>query len=193
MQTIVWDVDDVLNDLTKEWFEQDWLVTHPECNIGYTQLISNPPDALLNIKMDEYHIYLDSFRQLHGMDLKPLKEVLSWFQKFGHQYRHIVLTSTPLFYTPHSSEWVFHKYGEWIRSFNFVPSARKNSDSFIYDLNKASFLSSFKKVDLFIDDNEKNIEEARKTGINSVLMPRPWNSSTLTIKEFIDNLVDLLL
>jgi FMN phosphatase YigB (HAD superfamily) len=60
-------------------------------------------------------------------------------------------------------------------------------------LNKASFLLSFNKVDLFIDDNERNIEEARSTGINSVLLPRPWNSSTLTIKEFIDSLVDLFL
>jgi FMN phosphatase YigB (HAD superfamily) len=70
-----------------------------------------------------------------------------------------------------------------------VPSQREGSDIFNYDKNKASFLKLFDKVDLYIDDSEKNISEATAAGINSILMPRPWNSNTLTIKEFMSNLI----
>jgi len=193
MKTIVWDIDDVLNNLTKDWFEREWLMTHPECNIKYIELFSNPPYAILNMKIQEYLKSLDDFRNLHGKELKPTDEVYSWFQSYGVHYRHIILTSTPLFYTPFSFEWIFRNFGKWIRSYNFVPSPRENSNAFNYDVNKASFLKLFTKVDLFIDDNENNIEEACAIGINGVLMPRPWNKSTLTIDEFIYNLNNLYL
>jgi FMN phosphatase YigB (HAD superfamily) len=189
MKTIVWDVDDVLNDLTREWFEKEWLVTHPECNISYTQLKSNPPNELLNIDVQDYLRSLDHYRLLYGSKLKPVDEVYSWFKRYGQMYRNIVLTSTPLFYAPYSSEWVLRNFGAWIRSFNFLPSLREESEIFNYDMNKASYLKLFDKVDLFIDDNEKNILEARSIGINCITMPRPWNSDTSTIKEFLYNLI----
>jgi len=189
MKTIVWDVDDVLNDLTKEWFEREWLLNHPDCKITYTQLKSNPPNDLLDIGIKEYHRSLDHYRLLYGPKMDPINDVYSWFNEYGQKYRHIVLTSTPYFYAPYSSEWVLRNFGAWIRSFNFVPSQREGSDIFNYDKNKASFLKLFDKVDLYIDDCEKNISEATAAGINSILMPRPWNSNTLTIKEFMDNLI----
>lgn len=189
MKTIVWDVDDVLNDLTQEWFEREWLITHPTCKLTYYQLKSNPPNDLLGIDIKEYHKSLDHYRQLYGPKMLPNNEVYSWFSEFGEKYRHMVLTSTPYFYAPHSSEWVIRNYGAWIRSFNFVPSQRENTFIFNYDKNKSSFLKLFDKVDLFIDDNEQNILDAKTAGINSLLFPRPWNSSILTIKEFMDNLI----
>ena len=42
MKTIVWDVDDVLNCLTKEWFENYWLKKNPDCKISYSQINKNP-------------------------------------------------------------------------------------------------------------------------------------------------------
>ena len=35
MVTIVWDVDDVLNDPMQQWFIYGWLVEqHPECRVN---------------------------------------------------------------------------------------------------------------------------------------------------------------
>ena len=35
MLTIVWDVDDVLNDLMHAWFKHSWLADHPDGKIRY--------------------------------------------------------------------------------------------------------------------------------------------------------------
>ena len=43
MLTLAWDVDDVLNDLMQVWLEEAWLPAHPECNVTYRDLTSNPP------------------------------------------------------------------------------------------------------------------------------------------------------
>ncbi len=47
MKTIVWDIDDVLNDLTRAWFETAWLPAHRECRLTYEELKVNPPHELL--------------------------------------------------------------------------------------------------------------------------------------------------
>ena len=43
MKTVIWDVDDVLNDLMRCWFEKSWLLSHPECTLTYEDLTQNPP------------------------------------------------------------------------------------------------------------------------------------------------------
>jgi hypothetical protein len=191
MKTIVWDVDDVLNDLTKEWFEKEWLVKHPDCSLNYFQLKSNPPNDILNISQKEYHQSLDNFRLTSGSTLKPVNEIYLWFKNYGHNYQHIVLTSTPLFYAPNSSDWIFRHFGEWIRSYNILPSSREYPSVNKSNLSKASYLKLFNVIDLFIDDNEKNISEVSQSGIDVMLMPRPWNKSQTSIKEFIDKLTNL--
>ena len=188
-KTIVWDVDDVLNDLTKEWFNREWLIKHPDCNIIYDELFHNPPHLLLNISIEEYLQSLDDFRMSHGHNLNPLKEVYNWFKQYGHLYRNIVLTSTPLFYASFSAQWVFLNYGSWICSYNFIPSPRKDSIPFEYFSRKSDFLSWLGKVDLYIDDNEINVFNAQAENINSVLFPRPWNRSSSTISQFLEKLV----
>ena len=62
MKTIVWDVDDVLNDLMKVWFK-GWTSSGGSlCPLSYDQLTGNPPHEILKISMPEYLASLDAFR-----------------------------------------------------------------------------------------------------------------------------------
>ena len=75
--TIAWDVDDVLNSLTTEWFAQ-YKKEH-NISLAFTDLTSNPPHNLLGIRKQEYLDSLDKFRAQHLMDLPPNSEMLFWF------------------------------------------------------------------------------------------------------------------
>ncbi len=61
MKTIVWDVDDVLNNLMGDWFKK-WRSLHPACTLSYDNISGNPPHELLDINVDEYKHSLDTFR-----------------------------------------------------------------------------------------------------------------------------------
>jgi len=41
----------------------------------------------------------------------------------------------------------------------------------------------FSRIDIFIDDNKKTIDSAKKAGINAVIWPQPWNNSNLSPDE----------
>ena len=71
MKTIVWDVDDVLNNLMQSWLETAWLPAHPACQITYRLLTENPPHHLLGISKIEYLQSLDDFRLNRFGQLKP--------------------------------------------------------------------------------------------------------------------------
>jgi len=43
MKAIMWDVDDVLNDLMGEWFRTRWIPLHPQCPVDYLGITVNPP------------------------------------------------------------------------------------------------------------------------------------------------------
>ena len=49
MQTIVWDVDDVLNSLMYAWFTGAWMKEHPGCGVQYSGLTANPPHVVLGV------------------------------------------------------------------------------------------------------------------------------------------------
>ena len=59
MRTLVWDIDDVLNDLMRSWFTEEWLPTHPDCRLAYADLLENPPHRVLGIAEAEYLASLD--------------------------------------------------------------------------------------------------------------------------------------
>jgi hypothetical protein len=191
MKTIVWDVDDVLNDLMRRWFESKWLQEHAGCTVSYEMIVENPPDRILGISHDEYLYSLDSFRLSAMQQLLPVPEVLNWFNKYGHHFRHIALTANPFCAASGSAEWVIRHFGYWIRSFNFVPSMRKTQPENIYDLTKADYLCWWGKADFFVDDNPVHVQAAREIGITSFLMPRPWNSNPSSITETLESLVAL--
>jgi hypothetical protein len=190
MKTIVWDVDDVLNDLMRSWFE-DWSMSK-RCSLPYERLTRNPPHALLGISRAEYLASLDDFR-LGGkaQKMKPVPEIFNWFHEWGQSTHHVALTATPLCTAPVSAEWVMRNFGRWIRSFNIIPSARPGAEATHYHETKSEFLSWWGKGDILVDDNEKNIADALSIGMEAVLIPKPWNRSTLTVTEALSALTAL--
>jgi len=54
VRTVVWDVDDVLNDLMQSWFDSVWTPEHPGELLRYAGVSQNPPHKLLGVGRDEY-------------------------------------------------------------------------------------------------------------------------------------------
>lgn len=189
MQTIVWDVDDVLNDLTRAWFEGAWHPAHPERELRYEDLTENPPHRVLGVELDPYLVSLDAFRlSEEGRNLEPAGDLLTWFRQHGAAFRHVALTATPRICAPHVAAWVMRHFGDWIRSFHFVPSPRAQQPVPLYDQGKGEFLRWFGRADVFVDDNPAQIEEAENMGIHAVLMPRPWNKGRQNVCEALNGL-----
>lgn len=189
MLTIVWDVDDVLNNLMFDWFHQKWLIDHPDSSCSYEELEKNPPHEILGVSLKEYLSSLDEFRQVEMVNLHPNQEVVAWFEEYGYKYRHVVLTATPIYTAELSAFWVMHHFGKWIRSFNFVPSAREGQIIAPYDRTKYDFLQWMGKADIFIDDNSSNIDTAQTIGIRSYLVSRPWNRG-MALSDILKSLAD---
>jgi len=187
MRTIVWDVDDVLNDLTRSWFQQAWLPTHPETRLQFGDLSENPPDHLLDVPRDTYLSSLDAFRLSEmGRTLAPNPEVLAWFQHRGTKFRHVALTATPRSNAEHAATWVMKHFGDWIRVFGFVPSPRAGETTPVYDCDKSDFLNQFGLCDVFVDDNPHTVKKISQMGISCVLAPRPWNSEREPLLSALD-------
>lgn len=193
MKTIVWDVDDVLNNLMQEWFEKWWLPSRKDCPIQYNQIKENPPCKLLGINNFEYLTSLDEFRLSDlGKNMAPIPEVLTWFHQHGECCRHIALTSTPLKTARISAAWVMRHFGFWIRSFNFVPSLRENDCFPVYDASKQEYLRWWGRADILVEDDSRNADAARTLGIETIIIPRPWNSCQATIAEALAHLSGLV-
>ncbi len=190
LNTIAWDVDDVLNDLMRSWFEEKWLTEHPECSLRYEELTENPPSRILGISLEEYLRSLDEYRlSVLYQEMKPLSEISDWFNKYGSTFRHIALTAVPHIAVSASAQWVFRHFGIWIRTFHFVPSKRDGSSALVYDNDKADFLKWLGKVDFLVDDSVANVSAAEKIGVKGVVMPRPWNQSKIKITEVLTELI----
>lgn len=185
---MVWDVDDVLNPLTRSWLA-NYRKSHPE-TVSYEQLSENPPHQILGVAASTYLASLDEFR-LGGLyaDLKPDRDVMAWFQQCGAQYRHIALTAAPRRAAAVSAEWVTRHYGDWIRLFSFVPSRREGDSLPVYDASKAEFLSWLGRGDIFIDDSTTNIEAVAAIGLRTILVPQPWNRGGVPLKVALQELV----
>lgn len=193
MLTIIWDVDDVLNDLMFVWFEQAWRPHHPECQLTVEDISENPPHRLLGVSLEEYLASLDAFRLSEKgiCQLSPVPELLAWFHQHGNRFRHVALTATTMAAAPLSAKWVFKHFGFWVRSVNFVPSKRKGESIPVYDQNKGEYLQWWGGGDVLVDDNPQTITEAADLGLRGILIPRPWNQCDLTLAETIGFLVTL--
>jgi hypothetical protein len=178
MQTIVWDVDDVLNNLMYAWFTGAWMKEHPECGIEYSGLTENPPHFVLGVAREQYLASMDAFRKTEpGIHLAPNAEVLDWFRQYGSRFRHIALTARPLETAPEVASWVMRHFGSWIRCFGIVPT-RLGDDVPIYDRGKGDYLRWLGKGDVLVDDGEENLDQATGLGLRAVTWPQPWNRST---------------
>lgn len=174
MLTIVWDVDDVLNDLMREWFEGAGRSLATRAGVRFDDLTENPPHDVLGISNEQYLASLDRFREQRYGRVTPLAESRSWFAAHGREARHIALTAVPAQAAHLSAEWVVRHYGAWIHTFAFAPS-RGTPPGGLDPTTKAEYLQWIAKGDLYIDDNEQNVDAAESLGLRGVLMPRPWN------------------
>jgi phosphoglycolate phosphatase-like HAD superfamily hydrolase len=188
MMTIVWDVDDVLNDLMLTWFTETWKPSHPSCDLSYSEITENPPDRVLGIPRSEYLSSLDAFRLSdRARNMPPNPAVLEWLHRNGAGYRHMAVTARPLASTPPVAEWLFRHFGSFMRTFGVVP-ARLSASVPAYDRDKGEYLRWLGKADILVDDSEENLRAAEKLGICGVLYPQPWNHSSQTAREALESL-----
>lgn len=186
MKTIVWDVDDVLNTLTRDWLATAWLPAHPDCTIDYAELTENPPHRLLDINRETYLQSLDEFRLSRFHQLEPVAAMRSWFEAHGQHFRHIALTATPLKTAPNSAAWVMRHFGRWIRTFAVVPSPRPDDRGPDYDQTKGDYLRWWGQADILIDDNPAHVAAAQKLGLTGFLVSQPWNSDGMEISDILN-------
>lgn len=190
--TLVWDVDDVLNTLTRRWFEDVWLdggSSRPGAITQFAQLTRNPPHEILGITREEYLDSLDAYRACRYSALQPRQDILGWMARAGHRFRHLALTAVPLHAAAFSGEWVYRHWGRWIRGVHVVPSARKGMDAPRWDSSKTDFLRWLGRDDLaLIDDHPDNLAEASEAGFRVLRVPQPWNghlTELATLDEFL--------
>jgi hypothetical protein len=191
MKTIVWDVDDVLNDLMRRWLEDDWRPGHAGCKVEYDNLHENPPCGLLGCSLDEYLGSLDCYRLRSAGMLEPNPKIVEWFSEYGGKFRHVALTATPIAAAPVSAQWVMTHFGAWIRSFSFVPSPRKEDPALAYEGTKEDYLRWWGHGDILIDDNSQHVEGANRLGMQGLLVPRPWNGASGSIESVLADLLIL--
>ncbi|HXS77038.1 MAG TPA: hypothetical protein VN753_12730 [Terracidiphilus sp.] len=191
MLTIVWDVDDVLNDLMLQWFHHAWKPEHPECTLSFDDLLHNPPHKILGTEREDYLASMDQFRRTgRGLELTPNPGILDWFVQHGQTFRHIALTARPLETAPDVAAWVMRHFGTWIRCFGVVPS-RANGGAPVYDRSKIDFLKWLGCGDILVDDADENIRDAVSLGMRTFQIAQPWNKSTLTSAALGSKLSDL--
>jgi phosphoglycolate phosphatase-like HAD superfamily hydrolase len=175
VKTIIWDVDDTLNDLMRAWSRG---------KIRYPLISENPPHRLLGLTKTGYLSSLDRFR-LSGAyaRLKPLPEALRWFRKHGHRYRHVALSAVPRKAAHVSAEWVLRNFGTWIDTFAFVPSHRAGERRLVGPGSKQQFVKQLGLRGIFVDDNPVAIAQMRTLGCKCILVPRPWNRGVGSLQE----------
>lgn len=188
MLTVVWDVDDILNDLMYQWFLHGWLAEHRDCRVSFEELTCNPPDAVLGVHRSEYLASMDRFRKTErACNMTPNPEVLKWFRECGHRYRHIALTARPLETAPDVAHWVMRHFGTWIRCFGVVPT-RTEEGVPVYDRTKGEYLAWLGRGDVLVDDSTDNILQAASLGLKTLQAAQPWNKSTLTVPALLQEL-----
>jgi hypothetical protein len=191
MLTIVWDVDDVLNDLMFQWFTYCWRQQTPACGITYSELSGNPPHKALGIKREAYLNSLDAFRKTErALNMQPNADVLAWLREHGARFRHVALTARPLESAPDVAHWVMRHFDSWIRCVGVVPT-RVDENVPVYDRSKGEYLKWLRCGDIMVDDSTENITQAQSLGMKTLLYPQPWNSSSLSVPSLLKELSDL--
>lgn len=189
MKTIIWDVDDVLNDLMHAWFIEQQGLEDKNSTLNYKDLAKNPPHEIMGLTINEYYLSIDTFRNSEkGRNLIPNRKILNWFKNEGAKFRHVALTARPKPTVPFLAEWLFHHFGNWIRTFSFILAARERDKLPVYDKSKADFLKWLSNADYYIDDSSENVKAAEEIGITSFLFPQPWNNGHLIVERMLNEI-----
>jgi phosphoglycolate phosphatase-like HAD superfamily hydrolase len=192
MKTIVWDLDDVLNNLMQSWLSGTRHRVQSTYLVPYEKLTENPPDRILGMTRNEYLSSLDSFRiSDEARSMVPAQNLVHWFNRYGHIARHMVLTGRPVDTMPMAADWVYRHFGRWIRTVSYVPS-RQEEQIGGHDRSKKEFLEWLAHADILIDDSPENIHGARSIGITAVMMPQPWNDAPPGLEHMLHTLTGIL-
>jgi len=184
---IIWDVDDVLNHLMRDWFFF-WQNLNHNQTTKFDELHDNPPHTILEISLNEYLNSLDEFRNLEkARSLEPNQHLLQWFHQYGSHHTHIALTARPLTTMSNQAWWVYKNFGLWIHTVAVVPAARDAENPMRFK-KKAQYIEWLGKGDLFVDDNHENVAAVAKLGLQTLLYPQPWNNSRQSEAELIKQL-----
>lgn len=193
MLTLVWDVDDVLNNLMSQWFETVWQPAHGDINLRYSDLIVNPPHELLGVPLADYLKSLDAFRREHYAMQEPLAEVREWFEAHGSSCRHVALSAVPISCASFTAEWVFRHFGVWMQTFAVVPSQWRACTDTAGPKTKGEYLQWLGHGDVLVEDNDENLEAAAGLGLRCVAIPRPWNQARdQSLRSALIQLTDLV-
>ena len=184
---LIWDIDDVLNELTALCIETTAQKLKP--GIKLEQLADNPPLKELECSLGEYRRILDECRDQYLYSRPPIPEVLEFFQEWGTHFRSVTLSSCPMHMASRSAEWVLRHLGTWIQGTIFVPSPRKH-----IPVGSALFASKAEAVlalgGTLIDDMPINVERVREAGGEALYFPAPWNENKgMSTKEFFSELI----
>ena len=85
MVTIVWDVDDVLNDLMYQWFTHCWL-RGPGCKLSFEELNANPPTRFSAFRARTTLILLTDSAEPKSNSICARMESLSWLRGYGPDF-----------------------------------------------------------------------------------------------------------
>jgi FMN phosphatase YigB (HAD superfamily) len=182
--TVVWDVDDVLNDLLAAWLAQVWASEHADRPIAYADVRANPPHEFLRIERGAYLASLDDFRTGGGYAaMAPNPRVLAWLEANGERCHHVALTATAFRAVPTTAAWVLRHFGRWIREFAFVPAERPGETLPRYDEDKGAWLARRGVTVVLVDDGLGNLASAAAAGAATVRWPQPWNGAIGTQDE----------
>ena len=172
---LIWDIDDVLNDLMSLFCSTVAQRIRP--GITAAELLTeNPPLGKLGCSLDEYRALLDECRDKFLFNSLPREEVRTFLRVHGQNFRSLALSSCPMDTAPRSAEWVLRHFGLWIQGVIFVPSPRKKIEigSYLYR-SKAEAVAEL--GGLLIDDAPINVEAVRKAGGRALYFPAPWNEN----------------
>ena len=184
----LWDIDDVLNDLVFCCCQNQAQRLKP--GIHFEEIHSNPPLEEFGCSLEEYMALLDECRREHLYSRPPAKEVLEFFNEYGHLFHSMTLSSAPMDLAPRSAEWVLRHFGKWIQGTLFVPSPRKHiPPGSVLFASKAEAVVKLNGI--LIDDMPINVESVRKAGGRALYFPAPWNENAAMKKEnFLKSLLE---
>ncbi len=188
---LVWDVDDVLNELLRFWLSVENAGTGR--NVPFSALTENPPDRLLGLSRKEYLSSLDAYRAGGHYRQPPREEIMTFFRTHGGRFRHLVLSAVPIRFAGRSADWVLTYFGPWIQNCLFVPSPRPDfpMESQLFS-SKAEAMARIGGDAVLIDDSPLHVNETVKTGASALLFPAPWNdNNSLPVRTFLDRIAQL--
>ena len=179
---LLWDIDDVLNDLMSLFAATVAQKLKP--GVKAAELKSNPPLEALDCTLETYLAALDECRENFLFGSLPKEEVRTFLRIRGGHFRSAALSSCPMNMAPRSAAWVLRHFGSWIQGVLFVPSPRKKIviESFLYR-SKAEAVCELGGI--LIDDAPANVEAVRKAGGRALCFPAPWNENrNMSYDEF---------